>query len=554
MFLSENKKSSSDAQGPAGDSLLYAILLCFICGGIYKLLAPVLLAIDHFVHAHTLAIFCTKIILIFFSLALLILALRNRYVRKASQSAITAKDDTSIFIGQEKNEKKPIHIKEAFRSMHTQVIGTTNAGKTSSVILPWAVQDIEQGRGFILIDGKPERELLEKLYAHAIKAGRAQDFMVFSLANTHISSTYNPFAEGSPEQITERFMATLEIENDYYKNIQFAAMRAVVTLLIQRGERPIPGVIRDLLRDKERLAAWSTGLTDRNLASDIQELISLSSDEYKKSLSGIVTSLGHFATGATAKLYNARNPEISLTDVIRHHKIVYFQLPTMLHQFLGEATGKLILQNLQSAISGIQISGMKSKHLFTVYLDDFNDYIYPGFTTLLNKSRSANIGIVFCHQSLGDLEKVGSDFKQIVLTNTNTKIVMNSNDPETAEHFAKIIGTKSAEKVTERRSWSLFRSQNTGEQSVRDVEEYIIHPNTFKSGLRQGDAVVIIPHAAGRVVKEVRMAMAADIQPISMPMRDLPMIDFGEASTSPQMSNGQRLDEAKKKKQEKPTE
>jgi TonB-dependent SusC/RagA subfamily outer membrane receptor len=37
--------------------------------------------------------------------------------------------------------------------MHTQVVGTTNAGKTESVILPWAIDDIKNGRGLILIDG-----------------------------------------------------------------------------------------------------------------------------------------------------------------------------------------------------------------------------------------------------------------------------------------------------------------------------------------------------------------------------------------------------------------
>ncbi|WP_158244687.1 TraM recognition domain-containing protein, partial [Pseudomonas sp. MPBD4-3] len=82
------------------------------------------------------------------------------------------------------------------------------------------------------------------------------------------------------------------------------------------------------------------------------------------------------------------------------------------------------------------------------------------------------IGVVFAHQSLGDLEKVSPDFKQIVLTNTNIKIIMRSNDPDSAEHFAKTIGTVSGEKTTERRKKSLLKSENTGDQSVRVTEEY----------------------------------------------------------------------------------
>jgi type IV secretory pathway TraG/TraD family ATPase VirD4 len=148
--------------------------------------------------------------------------------------------------------------------------------------------------------------------------------------------------------------------------------------------------------------------------------------------------------------------------------------------------------------------------LFSVYLDDFNDYIYPGFVSLLNKSRSANVGVVFSHQSIGDLEKVSADFKQTVLVNTNVKIILRSNDPDTAEHFAKQIGTIGSEKVTERRSRSFIGSQNTGEQSVRDVEEYIIHPNVFKRELGLGQGVAIIPHAQGQIVRRIKFTPTPD--------------------------------------------
>lgn len=49
---------------------------------------------------------------------------------------------------------KSIYVKQQYRKMHTQVVGTTNAGKTESVILPWAIDDIRKGRGLLIIDGK----------------------------------------------------------------------------------------------------------------------------------------------------------------------------------------------------------------------------------------------------------------------------------------------------------------------------------------------------------------------------------------------------------------
>jgi len=91
---------------------------------------------------------------------------------------------------------------------------------------------------------------------------------------------------------------------------------------------------------------------------------------------------------------------------------------------------------------------MTSPKFFSCILDDFQDYIYEGFGTILNKSRSANVGVVFCHQSLGDLDKVSEAFRNVVLTNTNIKIVMRMNDPETCDHFASTFGTKTTTKIT----------------------------------------------------------------------------------------------------------
>lgn len=75
---------------------------------------------------------------------------------------------------------------------------------------------------------------------------------------------------------------------------------------------------------------------------------------------------------------------------------------------------------------------------FSVYLDDFTEYLTPSFVTLLNKSRSANVGIVFAHQALGDLDGLGDGVKNTILTNSNLKVFMRTNEPESAEYFSSI--------------------------------------------------------------------------------------------------------------------
>ena len=155
---------------------------------------------------------------------------------------------------------------------------------------------------------------------------------------------------------------------------------------------------------------------------------------------------------------------------------------------------------------------MEKPKFFSCILDDFQDYIYEGFGSLLNKSRSANVGVVFSHQALGDLDKVSEAFRNVVLTNTNIKVVMRMNDPETCEHFAKTFGTKTTTKLTQKTE----DGAATGDGTIRDVEEFNFHPNTFKR-LGTGYGIVSIPHRDGVQNIKVKFAMRKTLDPVSLP-------------------------------------
>jgi conjugal transfer pilus assembly protein TraD len=156
---------------------------------------------------------------------------------------------------------------------------------------------------------------------------------------------------------------------------------------------------------------------------------------------------------------------------------------------------------------------MEKARFFSCLLDDFQDYIYEGFGSLLNKSRSANVGVVFSHQALGDLDKVSEAFRNVVLTNTNIKVVMRMNDPETCDHFAKTFGTKTATKLTQKTK----DGDATGDGTVRDVEEFNFHPNVFKN-LGTGYGVISIPHRDGVQNIKLKFAMRKPLDPVSLPL------------------------------------
>ena len=150
---------------------------------------------------------------------------------------------------------------------------------------------------------------------------------------------------------------------------------------------------------------------------------------------------------------------------------------------------------------------------FSCILDDFQDYIYEGFGTILNKSRSANVGVVFCHQSLGDLDKVSEAFRNVVLTNTNIKIVMRMNDPKTCDHFASTFGTKRSTKITEQ----ISEDEKTGNGTIREVEQFNYHPNEFK-GLGLGQGILSVPHRGGVKLMKVKFRPLPDLPRYRLPL------------------------------------
>lgn len=423
---------------------------------------------------------------------------RDRWIEKRMRAeAVIGRAEGSVFCGQS-SDGREINVKPAQRSMHTQVIGTTNAGKTESVILPWAIQDIEQGRGLILIDGKSDRSLLNKLWAYAVRSGRAADFRLFSLQNIDESQQFNPLLGGTPEEISERVFNAFEFENEYFRSIQFEVFSQ--TMRILAGARIVPTFPRlhEAISNPNKLMALARITDDAGLIEWVQAFRSLTVNERAQRVSGLLAAMSHFSFGKTSALFDSETPTITLENALEKNLIVYFQLPVLLSPFLGRASGKMILQCLQSAVARRHRSTGKDTHrFFSVFLDDFSEYLYPGFVSILNKSRSANVGVVFAHQALGDIKVLGDAVANSILTNANIKVFMRGNDPESAEYFAKVIGTVRAVKYTERTKRSFFRRDSTGDESAREVEEFIVHPNDFKNSLGVGEAVMVLPHERG---------------------------------------------------------
>ncbi len=480
-----------------------------------------------------LAIACT-ITLVLLAVLLFVrkkLRAKNKNRNLENEIITPSEGEDAVFAGLSMNGKN-VYVKQPFRKMHTQVIGTTNAGKTESVILPWAIDDIKRGRGLLIIDGKSDMSLLNKLYAYAKRHHREGDVRILSLCNVGISHTFNPLSGGSALEITERVFNAFIFENEYFKSIQYDVFLHSLLILEAAGIKPTPLRMIECMKNEKALADLAIASKNSRLQIWAGDFLKLNREEREKRTSGLVAQLQCFAVGETIQVFNTEISDINLEQALEHSEIIYCQLPALKIPTLGKATGKMILQCLQSAVSSRHLGKYENQDFFSVYLDDFTEYLTPGFVTLLNKSRSANVGIVFAHQALGDLDTLGDGVKNTILTNSNLKVFMRTNEPESAEYFSSVIGTTEAAKVTERQTKRLFGSEKTGDGSVREVEEFKYHPNVFKQELGIGEAVMILPHEKGSLPIRLKFKKVFDLD-----KPQIPSVQKSEPTGIPQIEN-----------------
>ena len=285
------------------------------------------------------------------AVSLVAIKLWNQYVKRSEEDGITAPDETSVFLGHDLDSGKEAHLKQLFRTMHAEVIGTTNAGKSESITLPWAINDIRTGAGVLLMDGKSDSGFLNKLYSYVCKYNREQDFRLFSLSHVGPSFSFNPLRGDSPQEVTERAFSSFKFENEYYRGIQFKIFLSLIRLIFAQKEVPTFSLVQELLTDPEELAVWVEGCRDEGLKKELTRFLKLSEKDREERTSGLEAAISHFTASEVASLFEETDNRIDFAEAMDQGHILYFQLPTMQFPILGSATGRLILQCFQSAVS-----------------------------------------------------------------------------------------------------------------------------------------------------------------------------------------------------------
>jgi len=287
-------------------------------------------------------------------------------------------------------------------------------------------------------------------------------FWYFDVMKPKYSLSYNPLYSGikynKPEHIAVMVISTMPRVGGtatFYENIQREFTRAITRLL---SVIPKTGKMANFL-DLYSIVAFLPKSIQYLLDTYSEELRGDEKDEiyylwlrsiyeearrnkeFRSYLRGLQQHLSLYAFSFHPRLLNSYDPDIKIAEGFRQGKLMYFSLRALDFPS-GESLdiGKMILMDIQSYAAFKQREGLESEVPDMVFIDEAHNVIVPEFQRMFEMARSAGIGIMLIHQSKQQLDEIKKGMFENIFNNTNIKLILGAEDPETKKYLAEYFG------------------------------------------------------------------------------------------------------------------
>ncbi len=352
------------------------------------------------------------------------------------------------------------------------LIGSPKAGKSSACIGFLKYISVENDHGCAYLEGKGDVDL----YKQAKNAGVEFDYFFSSLLKD--SHSIN-LLEGSQEACIEKCIKLLIGETSstsYYSDAQRSVLLKIIPLLLATGYKIN---LKDLYA---ALAIENAGLELMAIAREkgvsteiIRQASSFYDQDYEKrkqSIEGMLNRLIVFVTGRYAERINAYEPDISLYDVVRKKKRVYFHLP---YSELSKDIGIAISETFKDIATSRQMECNDKHELYPIIYDDWSGMFYDEFGKMSARVRSAGMPISFSFQSTAHLKEVSQQFMDSLDDTQAVKILLRLMGEDSADFAVRLFGQYDGLQLNtsvlgDKRGISINNRDNADRISRRDLK------------------------------------------------------------------------------------
>lgn len=329
----------------------------------------------------------------------------------------------SIFRGQD----RPIYLLNPDRRRHVYIVGATGTGK-SLLMSQMILQDIRAGHGVCFIDPHDTYEQIME----SIPPERAEDVIYFDVNNTARPFGWN-IMESHDEY--ERHLTVTGFIGLLYKlfdphqtgivgpRLEHSVRNAMLTVMEAEPRGTIIEVMR-VLQDPggPYLQELLPRVTDQIVKKFWTEQIAATSEFHKsETLDYIVSKFGRFVTNKLIRnIVGQSTSSFNFREAMDSGKIIIVNLAKGL---IGEENssfmGSLLVPKILAAATSRQDIPVEQRRDFYLYVDEFQNFATPDFSTILSEARKYGLNLTVANQFIAQVEE---DIKNSIFGNVGTKI------------------------------------------------------------------------------------------------------------------------------------
>lgn len=427
---------------------------------------------------------------------------------------------------------------------HGSIFGPTGFGKTTLLqelatgVVEATAMD-EHKNPLVMVNMKPDPDLARTLAGMAAAAGRR--FWHITHDGNGSGQTYNPLVSGTPYQIASGIMEAEAHASDggfseaHYRRAgeRFARFAARALDQLNRADperwpREYASLARLL---SVTILEDHTDRYDAALAADWARFVKEidANPEIKKWIGGIGMRIAAAAEGGARTVLLDRSDSLNLAAALMAGDVVLFDLDAAEDAGASRLVGNLAIQDLTFALArlgeaqwqwhldeqGQPIRDQRNEKIqrrhCQIIIDEFGALGGSLVYNLFQRSRGYGAGLLLSAQDTGSLDQAGEWFRATVINNSN--VLATFAQSTDAEFFAGLVGTRKAleesHQIFEDGTWLTDNVYRSGQGNLREVDQYVLHPNTLRN-LGRGHAIIRVRTRAGQSPLKVAIRRTAE--------------------------------------------
>lgn len=374
-----------------------------------------------------------------------------------------------------------ICLRDADRKGHLFGFGSTRIGKTRLIELMME-QDIRKGYSLVFFDPKGDIDIFSKIVQIAGEENRQDELCLVTPIFPDCSAKMDPLAYYyMPEELVSHVVSGIKAKEEFFINIAYETTFVIILSLLFfariKNERPNLNFnsvkerasYTDLKNLEVQLKDYEDDPEAEEILASLRQILASPQDYFSKVSSSLRTVLTSLSAGSVGAIIGKAKANDFIKRLEQGKRVILIvQTGSLLTRKTAHIVARVLLSMIQSFVGRIYLSGRTINPPLCVYMDEASNLLYMGVEDLFNKAGGAGVWLHAFTQSIADIEaELGPASARKILDNTNSKIFMRVNDPNTASYIAEYSGMV--------KRFSPILSLGGG-ITVREVEEPVVRP------------------------------------------------------------------------------